>query len=56
MSEIVYKDSKLRHNRHEMNHLFSTFENEMKVRKEVKDKLNNHPSVLRKHNIVVESR
>lgn len=56
VSEIVYKDSKLRHNRHEIDHLLNTFENEVKGRKVVKDKINNHPDILKKHDLVVASR
>jgi ribosomal protein S6 len=56
VSSIVYKDSKLRHNRHEGDHLFNTFENEAKLRKEVRNKINSNPDILKKHLLVADSR
>lgn len=37
-----------------MSHLQMTYDNELKIRKEIKDKINNHPVILRKHAMVVE--
>lgn len=53
MSAIVYKDSKLRNERHELEHLLNTFQIEVKGRKEVKDRINNNPDILKKHHMVV---
>jgi hypothetical protein len=39
-----------------MEHLLNTFENEVKGRKVVKDKINNHPDILKKHLLVTASR
>ena len=54
LSEIVYEDSKFRNIKHEESHLHNTYEIELKARKDIKDKLNNHPSILKKHAMVVE--
>ena len=56
VSRGVYVDSKVRNRKHEVDHLYNKYLNETKIRKEVKDKTNNHPNVLRKHNLVVDSR
>jgi hypothetical protein len=34
--------------------LFNTFEQETKQRREIREKLNSHPYVLRKHPLVVD--
>ena len=54
VSEIVYEDSKFRNWKHEKNHLKMTFDNEEKGRRDIKDRLNNHPDVLKKYDLVVE--
>ena len=54
LSAIVYRDSECRNIKHEMNHLLNTYDNECKVRKEVKDKINVNPEILKKHKMVVE--
>ena len=53
---IVYQDSRLKNNRYEISHLHNTFDAETRQRKEVKDRINNHPKILLKHNLVVSSR
>ena len=50
----MFVDSEKRNVKHEVNHLFNTFDNEVKVRKDVKEKINNHPKILKKHKMVVE--
>lgn len=50
----MYKDSKFKNVKHELSHLFNTYDCEFKLRKEIKDKINSHPLVLKKHAMVVE--
>ena len=53
---MVYIDSKLRNRRHEVDHLLNTYQCECRLRKEVKDRINNHPDTLKKHKLVAASR
>ena len=54
MSYIMHRDSKLRNNRHEIDHLLGKFGNELKGRKNIKDKINTNPKVMKKHKMVVD--
>jgi len=50
----MHRDSKMRNNRHEVEHLLNKFSNEVKGRKEVKERINTNPRIMRKHKMVVE--
>lgn len=43
---IVFKDSLLKNNRYEFNHLQNKYETEVRLRKDIKDRINNHPKIL----------
>ena len=53
MSEVVYRDSEMRTIKHELEHLFNTYDNEMRAREDIKAKINNHPDILKNHDLVV---
>ena len=53
---MVYRDSEFRNIKHEMEHLFNTYEAESRLRREVKGKINGREEVVQKHRIVAEEK
>lgn len=52
---MIYKDSEWSNNKHEMIHLFNTFENEVRHRDGLRKKINDTPKIIEKYRIVVDN-
>lgn len=50
----VYEDSTFRNVKHEKDHLFNTYKLEMRLRNEIKEKLDSHHIVQKKFGFIVE--
>lgn len=55
LSGVVYNDQGMKFAKWPQEHMVRTFVVEQKLRKEVKDKINNHPGIMKKHSFVVSS-
>ena len=50
----VYEDSTFRNTKHEKDHLFNTYALEMRLRNEIRDKVQVHPLVQRRFGLIVD--
>ena len=50
----VYEDSTFRNAKHEKDHLFNTYALEMRLRSEMREKVEAHPIVQRRFGLIVD--